>query len=43
MNVLEVLGLAFIALVLINLTSLIWAIKNARLDEKLEITKEQEM
>lgn len=40
MNVLEVFGLAFIALVFINLTSMIWAIKNARLNETQNIIKE---
>ena len=41
MNLLEVFGLAFIALVLINLTAMVWAIRNARLNEKLSVTKEQ--
>jgi len=37
MNVLEVFGIAFIALVVINLISMIWAIKN------INLTKEQEI
>jgi hypothetical protein len=40
MNVLEVLGLAFVAAVIIYLTSMIWAIKNARLNETQNITEE---
>jgi hypothetical protein len=43
MNVLEVFGLAFIALVLINLNSMVRAIKNARQNEKLSVTKVQEV
>ena len=33
MNLIEVSGIAFIAIVLINLTSMIWPIKDARLDK----------
>ena len=42
MNVLEVFGLAFIVLVIINVTSMIWAVKHARINETLNITKAQE-
>ncbi len=43
MNVFEVLGLAFGALVVINLVSMIWAIKKAPQKETANFTREQEI
>jgi hypothetical protein len=43
MNVLEVFGLAFIVVVIINLISMVWAIKKARLIQSINLTSEQEV
>jgi len=42
MNVLEVFGLAFIVVVIINLISMVWAIKKAPRNETPITTNEQE-
>ncbi len=42
MNVFEVFGVAFLVLVIANLVSMIWAIKNARCIETPNLTNEQE-
>lgn len=42
MNIFEVFALVFIALVIINVASMIWAIKKAELYESISINADQE-
>lgn len=43
MNIFEIIGAAFIAIVVINLATMIWAVKKARLQESLNLNNEQEV
>jgi hypothetical protein len=43
MNFFEIFGLAFLVLVVINLISMIWAIKKAPINETPNVTSEQEV
>jgi hypothetical protein len=43
MNFIEIFGLAFLALVVINLISMIWAIKKAPVNENPNVVIEQEV
>lgn len=42
MNILETVGAVFILIVVVNLVSMIWAIKKARMIETLNVDAEQE-
>ena len=42
MNVFEVMGVAFIVIVVINLATMVWAVKKARLQETINFSNEQE-
>lgn len=42
MNVFEVMGVAFIVIVVINLVTMVWAVKKARLQETINFNNEQE-
>jgi hypothetical protein len=42
MNIFEVIGIAFLGIVVINLATMMWAIKKARLQETLNLNNERE-
>jgi len=43
MNIFEILAVVFIALAVINISSMIWAMKKAELSESLSLNSDQEI